>query len=47
MKLYRETLNSLKWVFKGLTFKGYLSLALYVILGFFQGVSILILIPML
>ncbi|MBC7475545.1 MAG: ABC transporter ATP-binding protein, partial [Candidatus Sericytochromatia bacterium] len=47
MKLYRKTLPSLKWVFKGLTFKGYLSLALYVILGFFQGVSILILIPML
>lgn len=47
MKLYRKTLTSLNWVFKGLTIKGYLSLALYVILGFFQGVSFLILIPML
>jgi hypothetical protein len=40
MKLYRKTLTKLKWYLR-INFKGYLSLALYVI--FFQGVSILIL----
>ncbi len=43
----KESISSLKWLIKGFDKKGYLSLILFIFLGFFQGVGIVLLVPML
>lgn len=42
-----ESISSLKWVLKGFDKKGYVALMLFILLGFFQGVGIVLLVPML
>jgi ATP-binding cassette subfamily C protein len=43
----KESISSLKWLIKGFNKKGYVSLLLFILLGLFQGVGIVLLIPML
>lgn len=43
----KETLISLKWLLQDINRKSYLSLALFIVLGFFQGVGIVLIVPLL
>lgn len=43
----KESISSLKWLIKGFDKRSYLSLVLFILLGFFQGVGIVLLVPML
>ncbi|MBU2060965.1 MAG: ABC transporter ATP-binding protein/permease [Bacteroidetes bacterium] len=47
MRKIKELQTSIKWGLKELSPKGYLSLCLYILLGLFQSISILLLIPLL
>lgn len=43
----KEIISSIKWLLKGFDKRGYLSLVLFILLGFFQGVGIVLIVPML
>lgn len=43
----KETLTSLKWLLQDINRKSYLALALFIVLGFFQGVGIVLIVPLL